>query len=85
MRTDAAVQQAVEEQVARPAAPNETRVGVVFVHGIGEQPESDTIREFGGALLGWLQRWHAARGCPRRIQCGQRGDGELADLRHGDL
>lgn len=62
MRTDPAVQQAVEEQVARPAARDETRVGVVFVHGIGEQPESDTIREFGGALLDWLQRWHAARG-----------------------
>ena len=62
MRTNATVQHAVEDQAARPIAKDETRVGVVFVHGIGEQPESDTIREFGGALLGWLQRWHSARG-----------------------
>ena len=61
MRTNAAVQQKVEEQAARPFTAEETRVGVVFVHGIGEQPESDAIREFGGALLDWLQRWHRAR------------------------
>lgn len=55
---------AVQENVERHLVAQATgkRIGVVFVHGIGQQPESDTVREFGGALLGWLQEWHKARG-----------------------
>jgi hypothetical protein len=37
------------------------RVGVLFVHGIGEQQQSESIRWFGGALVRWLGSWHAAR------------------------
>ena len=50
MRANAAVQQSVEREAA-PIRENEPRVGVVFVHGIGQQAESDAIREFGGHLL----------------------------------
>lgn len=37
------------------------RVGVLFVHGIGEQQKSESVRWFGGALLGWLRPWYEAR------------------------
>ncbi len=32
-------------------------LGVLFVHGIGEQPEGDTLLAFGDPLLDWLRRW----------------------------
>lgn len=31
--------------------------GILFVHGIGEQPEGDTLQAFGEPLVGWLGRW----------------------------
>ncbi|HEV8672193.1 MAG TPA: hypothetical protein VGS01_15820 [Candidatus Limnocylindria bacterium] len=61
MTVDSRVQRAVEDHALRRGAPEE-RVGVVFIHGIGQQPETATVREFGGALLDWLQEWHKARG-----------------------
>ncbi len=54
------MRQAVEQHLIAQAGAA-TRVGVVFVHGIGQQPQSHTVREFGGALLGWLQEWHKYR------------------------
>ena len=39
-------------------------VGVVFVHGIGSQPQSATVREFGQPLIDWLSAWHTAQGAP---------------------
>ncbi len=39
-------------------------VGVVFVHGIGSQSQSSTLREFAAPLLEYLREWHAARGMP---------------------
>ncbi|CAN5262914.1 hypothetical protein BH18CHL2_BH18CHL2_03630 [soil metagenome] len=38
------------------------RTGVVFVHGIGDQKQSATLREQGGPLLDWVWGWHTARG-----------------------
>ena len=61
MRANAAIQQSVEREAA-PIRKDEPRVGIVFVHGIGKQAESDAIREFGGHLLRWLREWHEARG-----------------------
>jgi len=46
--------QAVEQHLIAQTE-GATRVGVVFVHGIGQQSESYTVREFGGPLLRWLQ------------------------------
>lgn len=38
-----------------------SRTGVLFVHGIGEQRESESVRWFAGALVRWLEAWHEAR------------------------
>jgi len=69
--------QAVEQHlIAKTGAA--TRVGIVFVHGIGQQSESYTVREFGGPLLHWLQEWHKRR---ERDLCVSSSDltyGELA-------
>src|SRR3954467_5956628 len=57
MKPDQVTQKAVEKESQGATE----KVGVVFVHGVGEQAESETVREFGGALLGWLQEWHKKR------------------------
>lgn len=36
-------------------------VGILFVHGIGSQPQSSTLREFGGAVTKWVERWYSER------------------------
>lgn len=43
-----------------PPAPR--IIGVVFVHGVGEQKQSSTIREQGGPILEWIWGWYNARG-----------------------
>jgi len=46
-----------------PAAPTPPKsIGVVFVHGIGSQPQSSTLREFAQPLIDWLALWHESRG-----------------------
>jgi hypothetical protein len=53
--------------VSSAAGPaNGTRIGVLFVHGIGQQRESESIRWFGGALVGWLSAWFGTRPSIRR-------------------
>ena len=37
--------------------PREAEVGVLFVHGIGEQTPGDTLIAFGEPLVGWIRRW----------------------------
>ena len=32
-------------------------IGVLFVHGIGEQTPGDTLIAFGEPLVGWIRRW----------------------------
>jgi hypothetical protein len=54
------------------------RVGVVFVHGIGQQSESYTVREFGGPLLHWLQEWHKRRDSDLCVTSSDLTYGELA-------
>lgn len=64
MKIDQNVQHRVEQHEntdGQPKTSTRATIGVVFVHGIGEQTETETVREFGGALLGWLQEWHKRR------------------------
>jgi transposase-like protein len=44
-------------------------LGVLFVHGIGEQQQYSTLARFGGALQRWLRQW----------QDGRRGDRPESD------
>jgi pimeloyl-ACP methyl ester carboxylesterase len=53
-------------------------IGVVFVHGIGQQQESYTVRQFGGALLHWLQEWHKRRTSDFCVTSSDLTYGELA-------
>ena len=70
--------QAVEQHlIAQTGAA--TRVGIVFVHGIGQQSESSTVREFGGPLLRWLQEWHKRRGLDLCVASADLSYGELAE------
>ena len=47
--------------IALSALSRATRTGVVFVHGVGSQAESGTLREFGEPLVDWLREWHRSR------------------------
>jgi len=44
------------------------RLGLLFVHGMGEQGRGDTVTEMGDALTEWLRRWIDARGAGFRIR-----------------
>jgi hypothetical protein len=70
--------QAVEQHLIATTA-GATRVGVVFVHGIGQQSESYTVREFGGPLLRWLQEWHQRRDRDFCVTSSDLTYGELAE------
>jgi hypothetical protein len=59
-----------------PVGPGAT--GVVFVHGVGTQPQSDTLRHFGGPLVDWLTEWHHARG----YRMGLTGEGFGVEQSH---
>lgn len=41
--------------------PREAEVGVLFVHGIGQQTPGDTLISFGEPLMGWVRRWVEGR------------------------
>ena len=56
-----------------------TRVGIVFVHGIGQQSESYTVREFGGPILRWLQEWHKRRDRDLCVTSSDLTYGEVAE------
>ena len=47
---------------------NSQRLGVLFVHGVGQARQSDTLVDFGNAFAGWVARWQA----PQAIQPGYR-------------
>lgn len=32
-------------------------LGVLFVHGIGEQPQADTLLRFATPMIKWLRDW----------------------------
>jgi hypothetical protein len=70
--------QAVEQHLIAQTG-GATRVGVVFVHGIGQQSESSTVREFGGPLLHWLQEWHQWRDRDFCVTSSDLTYGELAE------
>jgi hypothetical protein len=53
---------------------NKADVGVLFVHGIGEQQRADTLVQFGEALKGWLERWLPVDGARVKV-----------DITHADL
>jgi len=69
--------QAVEQHLIAKTG-DATRVGIVFVHGIGQQSESYTVREFGGPLLRWLQEWHKRRDRDLCVTSSDLTYGELA-------
>lgn len=50
------IERQLEAEIVAPAG--QRRVGVLFVHGVGSQPESSTVREFGEPLRRWLAAWH---------------------------
>jgi hypothetical protein len=54
----------VDEFVSEPGAQSPALVGIVFVHGIGSQTQSATVREFSTPLLDYLREWHRTRGHP---------------------
>lgn len=62
LRLEAEALDQVRKQVARDngGVPPET-VGVVFVHGVGSQKQSETVLEFAEPLLEWLDEWYDAR------------------------
>lgn len=62
-----------EDRPAEQAAP----IGVVFVHGIGSQGQSATVREFAQPLLDYLHEWHRTRMVPE-------WQPDSADLSYGD-
>lgn len=70
--------QAVEQHLIAKTG-DAMRVGVVFVHGIGQQSESYTVREFGGPLLHWLQEWHKRRDRDLCVTSSDLTYGELAE------
>jgi hypothetical protein len=37
-------------------------LGVLFVHGIGDQQQNSTLARFGGSLQRWLRRWYGVDG-----------------------
>jgi hypothetical protein len=39
--------------------PKPYRVGVLYVHGMGEQNQGDSVTEMGDALTDWLRKWLA--------------------------
>ena len=41
----------------KPNPDNKAELGILFVHGIGQQAEGDTLVQFGDPLVRWLQRW----------------------------
>jgi hypothetical protein len=55
---NAAQQKVLDE--GRDAHTAGTTYGVVFVHGIGSQTQSSTLREQADPLISWLRKWHAA-------------------------
>jgi len=44
-------------RVPPKSAKKKFRVGVLFVHGMGQQERGDTVTEMGDALTGWLKSW----------------------------
>ncbi|HEX9671058.1 MAG TPA: hypothetical protein VGC93_16440, partial [Thermoanaerobaculia bacterium] len=37
--------------------PREAQVGILFVHGIGQQTPGETLIAFGEPLVNWVRRW----------------------------
>ena len=56
-----------EETEGKPPA-KPYRLGLLFVHGMGEQARGDTVTEMGDALTEWLRRWISERGAGFRIR-----------------
>ena len=45
-------------------SPERYDLGVLFVHGIGDQQQNSTLARFGGSLQRWLRRWLDPDGAP---------------------
>jgi hypothetical protein len=54
---------------AERLGPNQSDVGILLVHGIGEQNQGDTLLEIGQPLVTWMREW--VRGVNSKwISCG---------------
>ena len=65
MPTHVALPSAITATAAAPDAahaPAAATHGVLIVHGIGNQRQSDILLDIGEPLHDWLSRWHRARG-----------------------
>lgn len=54
------IQERVREEAVANVAASRT-VGVVFVHGVGEQEQTFALREHAGPLVKWLRSWYEQR------------------------
>src|SRR5215216_4983596 len=41
----------------RPTSARETRIGVLFVHGMGEQKRGSSLQKWGDPIVQWIRRW----------------------------
>jgi hypothetical protein len=58
-------------------AKDEYDLGVLFVHGIGNQPKSDTLLRFGEPLQKWLYRWITGDGANAQAASVQVSNADL--------
>ena len=48
--------------VEQGSAGKRYELGVLFVHGIGDQKEGETLTAFGEPLIAWIRDWIAGHG-----------------------
>jgi hypothetical protein len=44
------------------ASPARAKLGILFVHGIGEQKEGETLTAFGEPVIAWIRKWIEGHG-----------------------
>jgi hypothetical protein len=61
-QTAAAPARSIVPEGQGDSSPPMADVGVLFVHGIGQQVQGETLYAWGGTLVQWLERWLTPRG-----------------------
>jgi hypothetical protein len=51
-----------EERAKGRAAETSCDLGILFIHGIGEQREGETLLQFGEPIIQWIKRWIIGHG-----------------------
>ncbi|MDP8907550.1 MAG: hypothetical protein M3N47_00210, partial [Chloroflexota bacterium] len=57
--------------------PDPDRIGLLFVHGMGEHERGDTLKQFGEPLYTWIDRWLAGDKLHRRGHLRRLSDSSL--------